>query len=419
MASGETLLVLLSSLFQQDPLIDEVGLLFGTEASDLTPETAFFLEEHKLGVAFAAGIPLFQAARTQFHPLNALLQQEAVEITQSEENECRNQLLHCTRAILLISADFYTAWNTRKAFVARGWLDALDEVKFTNLVFTLHPKSIDTWAYRRWLAVRLCGELTGDDLRSFYKQQIEVCSRLAEQKPRNYHAWSFRHWIVSRLPLDLTLKELEDMEQWCRTHVTDHSGWNHRQHTLNELVKKYQASGELELTQKHVLAEYKFVSDIMAPYPIHEALWCHRRYVVQCLLNQVLRTTITNDVAPVHELISRVAETLSKTQLKDVNTEPLRSTWTAALKTLDNGVIEWIPVLRVILDEIDSAWKCGNQFSRRYAAWCLARVRVLLRSDDEVEVNDTLAQELSSLSSSLQKHLIQDDNVLENLWLRM
>ncbi|KAF1793694.1 Protein prenyltransferase, alpha subunit [Phytophthora cactorum] len=113
-------------------------------------------------VAFAAGIPLFQAARMQFHPLNALLQQEAAEITQSKDNQRRSQLLHCMRAILLISADFYTAWNTR-----------------------------------RWLAIRLCESLSGEELRVFYEQQIEVCSRLAEQKPRNYHAWSFRHWIVS------------------------------------------------------------------------------------------------------------------------------------------------------------------------------------------------------------------------------
>ncbi|KAG6580032.1 prenyltransferase alpha subunit repeat-containing protein 1 protein [Phytophthora cinnamomi] len=148
MATGEALLARLSSLFQQDPLIDEVGLLFGVEQSDLTPESAFFLEEHKLGVAFAAGIPLFQAARTQFHPLNALLEQEAAEITESVDCGRRAQLLHCTRAILLISADFYTAWNTRKSFVTRGWLSAQDEVTFTNLVFTLHPKSIDTWAYR-------------------------------------------------------------------------------------------------------------------------------------------------------------------------------------------------------------------------------------------------------------------------------
>ncbi|KAG3044385.1 hypothetical protein PI124_g24758, partial [Phytophthora idaei] len=142
-------------------------------SSDLTPETAFVLENHKLGVAFAAGTPLFQAARVQFHPLNALLQQEAAEITQSEDNQRRSQLLHCTRAILLISADFYTTWNTRKSFVTRGWLDAQDEAQFTNLVFTLHPKSIDTWAYRRWLAIRLCESLSGEELRVFYEQQIE------------------------------------------------------------------------------------------------------------------------------------------------------------------------------------------------------------------------------------------------------
>ncbi|KAE9215134.1 hypothetical protein PF004_g14843 [Phytophthora fragariae] len=83
-------------------------------------------------------------------------------------------------------------------FSQGGLLDAQDEAKFTNLVFTLQPKSIDAWAYRRWLAIRLCDSLSEDNLRVFFDQQIEVCSRLAEQKPRNYHAWSFRHWIVSR-----------------------------------------------------------------------------------------------------------------------------------------------------------------------------------------------------------------------------
>jgi hypothetical protein len=145
MATGEALLARLWSLFQQDPLMcvcsrhgpfycislpclnpsptlelpsqsaasDEVGLLFGVEQSGLTTETAFFLEEHKLGVAFAAGIPLFQSARSQFHPLNALLQQDEQALALPEGEPRCAQLLHCTSAILLISADFYTAWNTR------------------------------------------------------------------------------------------------------------------------------------------------------------------------------------------------------------------------------------------------------------------------------------------------------------------
>lgn len=95
---------------------DEIGLLFGLEPSDLTVDTAFLLEHHKLGVAFAAGPALFQAARAQFHRLNALLRHIAVQkATKNGEMEQpqRAQLLHCTRAILLVSADFYTAWNTR------------------------------------------------------------------------------------------------------------------------------------------------------------------------------------------------------------------------------------------------------------------------------------------------------------------
>ncbi|OWY94858.1 hypothetical protein PHMEG_00035294 [Phytophthora megakarya] len=147
---------------------DEVGLLFGLDASVLTPATAFFLEDRKLGVAFAAGMPLFQAARTQFHQLNALLQQEASEITQSEGTERRTQLLHCTRAILLkIIRDE-------------------DEVQFTNLVLTLHPKTqehrfVSVSCYcKRWLAAWLCHSLSHNNRREFYQQQIEVCSRLAE-----------------------------------------------------------------------------------------------------------------------------------------------------------------------------------------------------------------------------------------------
>ncbi|KAE8887022.1 hypothetical protein PF003_g29084 [Phytophthora fragariae] len=415
---GEALLARLSSLFQQDPLIDEVGLLFGIEQSDLTPETAFFLDEHKLGVTFAAGIQLFQAARTQFHALNALLQQEAADITTAEDNGRRAQLLHCTRAVLLISADFYSAWNTRKSFVTRGWLDALDEVKFTNLVFTLHPKSIDTWAYRRWLAIRLCESLSGDDLRVFFDQQIEVCSRLAEQKPRNYHAWSFRHWIVSRLPLDLTLKELDAMETWCRTHVTDHSGWNHRQHALNELTKRYRGDGDVDdVVRNLVLAEYQFVLNIMAPYPTHEALWCHRRYVVQRLLQQATSDSASFDQVPVDdELTFRVRGIVSDAKPVTVDTAALVASWNDSFKQLKSGSMDWHSVLSVILQEVETAWSCGNKFSRRYAAWCLARLRVFLRGRGQGEA---LACELSLLATTLQKHLVQEDSALEDLWLRM
>jgi hypothetical protein len=253
----------------------------------------------------------------------------------------------------------------------------------------------------------------------FFEQQIEVCSRLAKLKARNYHAWSFRHWIVSRLPFDLAFKELADMERWCRTHVTDHSGWNHRQHTLNVLVKRYQASGDADgSSEKLVLAEFKFVSEVMAPYPTHEALWCHRRYVMQCLLNQA-RKAVPHDAVPLQDLASRVAGTLATVKPADVDTATLRASWDDTMKFLSREAITWSSVLPAILHEIETAWTCGTRFSRRYAAWCLARLRFFLRRTQPAgDKERELAYELGHLALSLQEHLVQEDSVLEDLWLR-
>jgi hypothetical protein len=93
---------------------DEIGLVFGIDAADVTVDNAFVLEAHKLGVAFAAGPTLFKQATTHFYALNPLLIALAKHETQSDGIEVwRPQLLDSTRAILLINADFYTAWNTR------------------------------------------------------------------------------------------------------------------------------------------------------------------------------------------------------------------------------------------------------------------------------------------------------------------
>ncbi|GMF43078.1 unnamed protein product [Phytophthora fragariaefolia] len=208
------------------------------------------------------------------------------------------------------------------------------------------------------------------------------------------------------------------METWCRTHVTDHSGWNHRQHILNELTKRYQDAGDVDGVAKNpMLAEYAFVSDIMAPYPSHEALWCHRRYVMQRLLQQAKNGSDSTDHVPVDGLLSRVSSTFSDSQAEVVETAPLTASWNETFTTLSSDVVGWSSILRAILQEMETAWRCGNQFSRRYAAWCLARLRTFLRGRRAQD--QALAHELSSLATNLQKHLVQEDSVLIDLWLRM
>ncbi|OWY92305.1 hypothetical protein PHMEG_00038752, partial [Phytophthora megakarya] len=230
------------------------------------------------------------------------------------------------------------------------------------------------------------------------------------------HAWSFRHWIVSRMPLEQTLQELEEMEQWCKTHVTDHSGWNHRQHTINELAKRYEESGEDNNSSlKVILDEYKFVSGIMAPYPTHEALWCHRRFVVHGLLNHVSRGEINSgNMASVHEMLSRATSTLSSAKREPFEAATLIVAWDEILDALRSNSTDGYLMLRALMCEIKTAWVCGNQFSRRYATWCHARLRIFCADDKQLERTLITAE----VRSSLQKHLINED-VLEDLWIRM
>uniref|UniRef100_K3X844 Protein prenyltransferase alpha subunit repeat-containing protein 1 n=1 Tax=Globisporangium ultimum (strain ATCC 200006 / CBS 805.95 / DAOM BR144) TaxID=431595 RepID=K3X844_GLOUD len=425
-----TLYTRLCALFATDPLIDEIGLVFGIDAADVTVDNAFVLEAHKLGVAFAAGPTLFKQATTHFYALNPLLIALAKHETQSDGIEVwRPQLLDSTRAILLINADFYTAWNTRKEFVRRGWLDALDELRFCDLVFTLHPKSIDTWAYRRWLAARVVVSFQqpqDDDLSgleafdAFYVQQIEVCERLAEQKARNYHAWSYRHWVVSQCAHDdetrLT-RELERMRIWCESHITDHSGWNHRQHVVKLMLHVSKAKHHsVNDVRRLVVAEYELLSKIMALYPTHEALWCHRRFVVQLVLKEVLRSDKL-DIVALMQALHGWDEKVKSFGAASVPTgestgELLATGWRCNGESIATESSE--SLVLAIVHEMELAWSRGNCFARRFALWCLERLRVISKASGSSQ--SSLTEALESLGDTLRERLCTDDSLLEDLW---
>lgn len=327
--------------------------------------------------------------------------------------------------------------------MVRGRLDALAETRFCDLVFTLHPKSIDTWAYRRWLATQLLVTsppasllsvvpLSGAALREFYYRQIEVCSLLAEQKPRNYHAWSFRHWIVSKLPVDALEIELQQMRRWCATHITDHSGWNHRQHVVNEVIRAWRSTrseGEGDRTVRElVVAEHAFVSEIMATYPTHEALWCHRRFVVQLMLKQLgsVRTTDAADTTGAEEfssLVQTMGDLAARVAAADAveaspPSELLSSAWRGIEESLGGSPnTRHAQVLLAIVREIDTAWSIANRFSRRFALWCLERVRLDALLRDATAREPGVSASLHSLVSALHLRLTSDDPLLRELWV--
>lgn len=398
---GELLLARLHALFAEDPLIDEIGLLLAAEDDDeeLTAETAFMLAEHKLGVALSAGPLVFRAARTRFHQLNSLLHNG------NNADDFKDELLACTRAIVLISADFYTAWNTRKEYVRRGWLEAHREVEFTNLVFSLHPKSIDTWAYQRWLATRLCEELEGDReaLDAFFVAQVTVCATLTERTPRNYHAWSFRHWIVSHFDLAQLERELVAMRKWCETHLMDHSGWNHRQHTIRCVLANSTKDGETAL--KLLLNELAFLSKILAGYPRYEALWCHRRFVIESILSHV-PVDLAHDKSV--DLLATLIAGVEGDSQPQVDDEKLMAAWERVHSRLASRLIA-----SGVIEDVAVAWKCGrdNRFARRYALWSLHRLDGKLPASEEAS-----KEAMARVTDAMRCCLASDDALLDDLW---
>ena len=115
---------------------DEVGYILD-EASQ-----SFQLHSHKLAIALRVAPQLFREGRDEFHSLNSNLNVPQVP------DAILARLSNATRAIVLISPDFYSAWNTRRELVGRSYLTLNEELKFCTLVLLFHPKSIDTWAYR-------------------------------------------------------------------------------------------------------------------------------------------------------------------------------------------------------------------------------------------------------------------------------
>ena len=149
------------SLLNSDPLIDEIGFQL------LSNEEPFLLQDHKLALHLPLVPLLYTLAKDQL----SLYPEEA------------------SRVLLLLSSDSYTTWNIRRKLHD---IIISEELYFINLVLSKTPKSIDTWAYRRWLLSQNTNEIN----EKYARNELIFCTKVAERSPRNYHVWSHRLWLV-------------------------------------------------------------------------------------------------------------------------------------------------------------------------------------------------------------------------------
>lgn len=144
------------------------------------------------------------------------------------------------------------------------------------------------------------------------EKELQVSQYAADRYPNNYHAWSHRMWCLTHLATFASaplLKEWAASEVWVSSHVSDHSGMQYRQFLLNHLLQlKQPVSDDIaEKAKKSVLqflscgwsedgidtmqsalvktigliaSELLLNTDLILRFAGHEALWCHRRYLL-------------------------------------------------------------------------------------------------------------------------------------------
>ncbi|KAL6042837.1 Protein prenyltransferase alpha subunit repeat-containing protein 1 [Balamuthia mandrillaris] len=278
----ESAFVYLNSLFQQDPLIDELGFVTdpsafvkkgngggSSTAEESTekktplriPQDLFYCENHKLGICFDVIPSLYRFAQSILTRTKAEVQRTAN--SEQEHLAAMRTLLHySTRTVLLINAENYSAWNVRKELLSEGHLGLLTELQLLNLVFTKHPKSGEAWGHRLWLLQQLLlywavhvpsqqnlggakekkeeDQLVTLSLEEKVEDELERCMRVAEIYPKNYHAWSHRTHMIYLLNAAQTRRDLDGdhrMEGWVRRHVSDYCGFHQRQTLLLQLMR--------------------------------------------------------------------------------------------------------------------------------------------------------------------------------------
>ncbi|GFP78724.1 9-cis-epoxycarotenoid dioxygenase nced1 chloroplastic [Phtheirospermum japonicum] len=221
----------LEDILNSDPQIDEVGFIHpmqftafaessfsGSGTHDGSYDSSFWHHEHKLGISTLVLVPLYRAARDAFmdaHKRYVLLSESQLKkdglldlgIVESE-------VMRHSRALVLLSCDFGTAWNSRKLIVSKKKLFPMfmDELILSALVLSYSPKSERAWSHR-WVIKMLAGK----------------CANLQEiDSKMNYRAWNYRCWLVSYMSNSQVLLELQSSRDWAGLHVADNSCFHYR-----------------------------------------------------------------------------------------------------------------------------------------------------------------------------------------------
>ncbi|XP_065630788.1 uncharacterized protein LOC111983047, partial [Quercus suber] len=280
---------------------DEVGFVhptqFATLAEDSTGDaaisvgTTFWCKDHKLGVSTQAVLPLYNAAKRAF--IAAM-----EEYKRLGDDGLESEVMKHSGALLLLSSDFGTAWNSRKLVVSKKQQLSMymGELLLAALVLSCSPKSDQAWSHRRWVIKSITGKCSA--LQEILGKESELVEKIAERSKMNYRAWNHRCWLVSYMTREQVLSLSQSTYNFLHADC-DELGFPYLsqynfQSILQRLILRILKDSKLENASPGYSVEVSEVwkeeldwnEMLIKHYIGREALWLHRRFLSLCWMKQ-------------------------------------------------------------------------------------------------------------------------------------
>jgi len=135
-------------------------------------------EDMYLGISLTAAPLLYAYAETI---LRGVRSSYSGDVTKEEGTEHVSRIMdHASRAMLVVTGTSVLAWNARKNIVSKGYKQEVDELRFVNVIATLHPKREELWDHRNWLFQRL----DDDNFIEACEGEIAACVQAAATYPK-------------------------------------------------------------------------------------------------------------------------------------------------------------------------------------------------------------------------------------------
>lgn len=342
--AAERIISDIEAILKRDPKLKEFEIVAVTLNENKSPVIA---HNHCLGLESWCVRHVF------YHAYNRLM-----DIRQQRwRREDPNRVSCLLTTALLLNPDVSTFWNMRRDLVLSHHLDPHAELHFTAVVLSRKPKSAEVFSYRKWLIKNLLKDFPADP--GLITNEFHVCEIAADRYPNNYYTWNHRIWCVDQFPndslksLNLFVSEWMNSRKWVSMHVSDHSGFQYRQHLMqkfisvgcknifllkrthagllqtlessfqsfihqtNESVKSSETFSDSSVSNliscrrtdscslKEFYASEYFIlglvcselllsNDLILMYIGHEALWCHRRFLIYTFHQNFIKNNFKN-----------------------------------------------------------------------------------------------------------------------------